>query len=121
EIERLGQVIEGAALDRSNRRIQVAKRRHHDDRRILRKVTQPSQGGQAIQARQTHIEKNGVGPLLLSPDKRLLGGGGHGNLMSFARQGTLQSPADGFFIIDKQNVAQSLCSEKEKIATDEHR
>ena len=37
-------------------------------------------------------------------DERLLGRRGHGDGVALARQGALQRPADGFFVIDDEDV-----------------
>ena len=64
EIERLGEVIERAPLDRTHRRVEIAERGHDDDRRIVRHVAELSQGVQAVHSGETDIEQDRVRRLL---------------------------------------------------------
>jgi len=100
QIERLGQVIERATLNRAHRRRQIAERCHDDDRQIGHKLTEAPQRRQAVHAGQANVEDQNIGPPLVQECEGLLGGCGRRNGMSFSFQSALERPAHGFFIID---------------------
>ena len=49
-----------------------------------------------------------IGALFPRQLKGLLGGSGHGDPMTFARQGPLQGPADRFLVVNDQDVLQGV-------------
>ncbi len=104
QVERLGQVVERAPFDRLDRRAQVAERRDDDDRCVLGQLPQLAQRGQAVHPGQANVEDDGIEVLLGGQGEGVLGGRGDGDAMAFLGQGALQRPADGFFIIDDQDV-----------------
>ena len=104
QIERLGQVIEGAALHRAHRRRQIAKRRHDDDRQVRHKLADARQSRQAVHARQTYIEDQHIGTLPFQQREPLFGGSGHRDRVPFAAEGALERPAHRFLIVNNENM-----------------
>jgi hypothetical protein len=104
QIEWFCQVIEGSALNRLDRRWQVAERRHDNHRQVGREGAQPRQRRQSIHARQTDIEDHDSGSLAGEEREGLFRGGRHRNGVALAAQGALQRPEHRFLIIHNQNV-----------------
>ena len=104
EVKRLGEVVEGAVLDGADGGGQVAEGGDDDDGSVARQLAQPAERGQAVHARQTHVEEDGVGLALGGQLERLLGGGGRRRGMALGGQGALQRPADRLLVIDDQDV-----------------
>jgi hypothetical protein len=108
QVERLGQVIESSALDRTHRRRQIAKRCHDDDRQVGHELAKTRQRRQAIHAGQMDIKEEDIGPLLVRQREGLFGGSGHGNGVAVAAQSALERPAHRFFIVYNQDVFHRL-------------
>jgi len=108
EIKRLGEIVERAPFDRPHRGRKIAERRHDNDRRIARQLFELGERRQSVEARQTHVEHDGVGRLLLGQTKRFLRRRNDGDLMPELRERLLERPADGFLVIDNQEVAHAL-------------
>ena len=111
QVERLGEVVEGAVLHGPDGGGEVAERGDDDHRGVGGQLAQPAQRRQAVHAGQAHVEDDGVGPLLGRERERLLGGGGRGDGMAFGGQGALQRPADRFLIVHNQDVFHGYSSE----------
>ncbi len=107
EIERLGQIIEGAAFDRPDRCAEIAESGHHDDGSILGQLPEPAQGTEAVEPRQADIEDDRIGPLLLGLFESFLGTRCDDDLVPLGRQRPLQRPTHCFFIIDDKDMTQS--------------
>ena len=109
QVERLGQVIEGAALDGLTAVLRLPKAVMTMTGASLRQFPQLGQGGQAVEARQANVQDDGVGPLLLGLNKRLLGRGGDADVVPLLAESPFQRPANGFFIVDDQDVFHIRC------------
>ena len=104
EVERFREVVEGAVLDGPYGGGQVAEGGNDDDGGVAGQLAQPAERGQAVHAGQAHVEDDRVGLTFGGELERLLRGGGGRGGMALGGQGALQRPADGFFIIDDQDV-----------------
>jgi hypothetical protein len=83
---------------------QIAEGGDDVDRRVAGQLAQPAERCQTVHARQAHIEDDRVGLSLGGELERLLGGGCGRGGMALGGQGALQRPADGFLVINDQDV-----------------
>ena len=109
QIERLGQVIEGAALHGPHGGTEVSEGCDNDHRSILRQFAQLGQGGKSVHSRQAHVQDDSIGPLLLGLNKRFLGRGGDADVVPLLAESPFQGPANGFLIVDDQDVFHIRC------------
>ena len=104
DVERLGQVFEGAALVGGHGGIQVRMRRHDDDRHVRVHGVHARQQFQAVDALHADVGHHHVGAGLLQGIQHLdrTGEGLHGHAAGL--QGALQHPAYRFVVVDDPDL-----------------
>ena len=104
EVERLGQIVEGASLGRADRGQKRVLGAHHDDRQGRPAALDARQEVERVLVRQHHIENGDVAGAVLDPAPK--GGGGAGRLDAITLPG--QRPrdhgADRGIVVGQQHV-----------------
>jgi hypothetical protein len=104
-LERLGDVVERAALHRGNRRLDGGERRDHDDRQILVDRLQLLERGDAVDARHHHVDDGGVERHRARQLDALGAVGGEAHLVALTGEERLQDLAHDLFVVDDENRA----------------
>ena len=108
-LERLGDVVEGAALHRRDRALDRGIRRDDDDGQILVDPLQLVERRDAVEARHHDVDDGGVernGPRQL---ETLRAGRGQPDLVALAREQRLENLTHDFLVIDDEDAAASGC------------
>ena len=105
KIERLDEIIEGAAADRLDRRLQFPVGRDENHRHRTEIGMEPFQRGQSVHAGQSNVEYDGIGSLAASHPDRLFGGSSRGYRVAHRLSQPCEAPADALFVIDNQQVS----------------
>jgi hypothetical protein len=106
--ERLGKIVEGAAAHRLDRRgdARMGRDDHHCQARRL--AQQQREQCHPLLAPQPQIEEGEVEALLAQQRERLLAGAGFAHCMSHALQRRPQCSPQACFVVDQQQVHESL-------------
>ena len=103
EIERLGQVIVGAALHRLDGGLHRPVRGHDDHVRVGRQLAQLGQHGEAVGARHADVEKHEVERRLREHAQRLVAVAHGGDLVAGLTQPFFEHPAQAILVVGDQD------------------
>ena len=104
DVEGLWQVLEGTALVRGDRGVEVAVRGHHDDRQVRMPAAQRGQQAEAAGAGHADVGDQYVGFMSLQRRERRLGGVEGARLHAALLQRSLEHPADGGIVVHEPDV-----------------
>jgi hypothetical protein len=99
-VERLGQVFEGAALERGHRAVQVGVRGHDDDRQPGQPLLDPGQQVDARGAGHADVADQHLRRLVVQRGQHLARIGEAAHLQLLARERLLQHEADRVVVVD---------------------
>ncbi|MNC86188.1 hypothetical protein D3C83_18260 [compost metagenome] len=100
DIERLGQVLEGAALESGDRRVEVGVGGHDDDRHGGMALLDGLQQLQAREPGHADVRDEDLGSAARKRVERLLRRGERVEVDALARERLLDHPADGAVVVD---------------------
>ena len=104
-LERLGDVVEGAALHRRDRALDRRERGDHQHRQVVVDLLQLVERGHAVHARHHDVDDGGVERDRAGELEALGGVGGEANGIALARQQRLEDLAHDLLVVDDQNRA----------------
>ncbi len=104
DVERLGQVLEGAALIGRHGTAEIGVRRHHDDRQFGMGVVHPPQQIETRLPGHADVGDQHVGCVVAQRGQRRLGGIERLRHHAAVLQRALQYPADGGVVIDQPDT-----------------
>ena len=104
-LERLGDVVERAALHGRNRRFDRGERGDHDDRQFLVDLLELLERRDAVHAREHHVDDGGVEGKRPGQLETLFGGARQAHAIPFPRQQRVEDFAHDLFIVDDEDRA----------------
>ena len=107
-LERLGDVVERAALHRGDGVLDRRERGHHDDRQLVVEFLERLERRHAVDARHHHVDDGGVERDVAGELDALLAAGGQAHGIPLALQQGLEDLAHDFFVVDYENRAVFL-------------
>ena len=104
DVERLGQVLEGAALGRPHRREQRVLRAHHDHRQVGPQRADARQQVERVLVGQSHVGDHDVAVAGGDPAPERGRDAGRLHVVALARQGPADHRADGGVVLGEQDL-----------------
>jgi hypothetical protein len=105
-LERLGDVVVGAALHRLERHVERAERRHHDHRRAQPALADLVDQRQPVELRHPDVREHHVVGAASQLRERLLRRAHRGRLVALAREQHHQHVAQPLFVVDDEHLAR---------------
>ena len=103
EVERLGQVFEGAALGGAHRRQQRRLRAHDDDAQVGPELADARHEVEAVLVGHHHVGDDELALAFLDPLPQRRGGAGAAHIVALAAQRLVQDGADGAIVVGDQD------------------
>ena len=102
-LERLGHVVERAALHRGDRVLDRGKRGHHDDGQLFVQLFERLEGLHAVQARQHHVDDRRVEGIVAGKLYALLAARGKTHGVPLGLEERLENLAHDFFVVNDED------------------